>query len=251
MDIDGFGFEPLSASLRKIGLFFGIEERATKIIDEETLRWKPELDWYKTRLMHKKVCLWPGGSKLWHWANAIHEEMGVDVVSVYTKFGHQGDMEKGISRCEEGALAIDDPNELESLEAMEMLQPDIIFTGKRPGEVAKKVRVPYLNAHAYHNGPWKGFEGWVRFARDIYNGIYSPIHQLSLLDISKDEIPTDQRFVTNRMLSDAELSDDVRRDPKLRPYTGNYDCVSPLRNKTYPEFPRKETNKTVLEKETA
>ena len=42
--------------------------------------------------MGKRVCLWPGGSKLWHWAHAIQAEMGVNVVSVYTKFGHQGDM---------------------------------------------------------------------------------------------------------------------------------------------------------------
>jgi nitrogenase molybdenum-iron protein alpha chain len=238
LDIDGFGYEPLASSLRKVGIFFGIEDRAQKLVDEETARWKPELDWYKARLKGKKVCLWPGGSKLWHWAHAIHEDMGVDVVSVYTKFGHQGDMEKGISRCEEGALAIDDPNELEGLEAMETLRPDIIFTGKRPGEVAKKVRVPYLNAHAYHNGPWKGFEGWVRFARDIYNAVYSPIYQLALLDISKDVIPTDKGFVTNRMLSDAALSEEVRNDPNLRPYTGEYDCVSPLKEKSYPVFPR-------------
>lgn len=138
LDIDGFGFGPLAESLRKIGLFFGIEDRAQAIIDEEIARWKPELDWYKERLKGKKVCLWPGGSKLWHWAHVIHAEMGVEVVSVYTKFGHQGDMEKGIARCEPGALAIDDPNELESLEAMYKLKPDVIFTGKRPGEVAKK-----------------------------------------------------------------------------------------------------------------
>ena len=42
LDIDGFGFMPLSLSLRKIGLFFGIEDRAQTIIDEETARWKPE-----------------------------------------------------------------------------------------------------------------------------------------------------------------------------------------------------------------
>jgi nitrogenase molybdenum-iron protein alpha chain len=237
MDIDGCGFEALSLSLKKIGLFFGIEDRAQVIIDEETARWKPELDWYRERLQGKKVCLWPGGSKLWHWAHAIHAEMGVEVVSVYTKFGHQGDMEKGIARCEVGALAIDDPNELESLEAMAKLQPDVIFTGKRPGEVGKKVRVPYLNAHAYHNGPYKGFEGWVRFARDIYNAIYSPIHQLSGLDISKDEIATDKGFVTRKMISDVNLSEEVTASTEMREYTGKYDSVSPLREKTYPNFP--------------
>jgi nitrogenase molybdenum-iron protein alpha chain len=237
LDIDGFGFAPLSDSLRKVGLFFGIQSRAEEIIEKETARWKPELDWYKERLKGKKVCLWPGGSKLWHWARVIQDEMGVEVVSVYTKFGHQGDMEKGISRAGEGALAIDDPNELESLEAMYKLKPDCIFTGKRPGEFAKKIRVPYLNAHAYHNGPWKGFEGWVRFARDIYNAIYSPIHQLALLDINKDEIPTDKGFVTRRILSDANLSDEVRNAPHLRQYTGKFDIIPDLRNKTAEDFP--------------
>jgi nitrogenase molybdenum-iron protein alpha chain len=145
-------------------------------------------------------------------------------------------MEKGISRCEEGALAIDDPNELEGLEAMETLKPDCIFTGKRPGEVAKKIRVPYLNAHAYHNGPWKGYEGWVRFARDIYDAVYSPIHQLSLLDISKDEIPADAGFATRRMLSDANLSDEIKNSPDLREYTGGYDSLERLRGMKYPEF---------------
>lgn len=162
--------------------------------------------------------------------------MGVKVVSVYTKFGHQGDMEKGIARCGEDALAIDDPNELEGLEALEKLQPDIIFTGKRPGEVAKKVRVPYLNAHAYHNGPYKGFEGWVRFARDIYNGIYSPMHQLSGLDISKDEIPADRGFVTQRMLSDAKLPEEIAKSETLRRYTGKDDIISDLRKKNAPYF---------------
>jgi len=244
LDIDGFGFKPLADSLRKIGLFFGIEERAEQIIAEETAKWRPQLDWYKARLEGKKVCLWPGGSKLWHWANVIQEEMGVKVVSVYTKFGHQGDMEKGVSRCGEGALAIDDPNELEGLEALDMLKPDVIFTGKRPGEMAKKVGVPYLNAHAYHNGPYKGFEGWVRFARDIYNAVYSPIHQLALRDISKDEIPAGQGFVTRRMLSDTNLPDEITSSPVLSEYTGTYDSVSALRKKTYPEFPR--TSATTL-----
>ncbi|KAA9000502.1 nitrogenase iron-iron protein, alpha chain [Affinibrenneria salicis] len=244
LDIDGFGFGPLSDSLRKIGLFFGIEDRAQAIIDEEVARWKPELDWYRERLQGKKVCLWPGGSKLWHWAHVLHAEMGVEVVSVYTKFGHQGDMEKGIARCEVGALAIDDPNELESLEAMYKLKPDVIFTGKRPGEVAKKIRVPYLNAHAYHNGPYKGFEGWVRFARDIYNAIYSPIHQLALRDISKDPIPTDASFVTAGMLSDSALSDEVRNDSRLREYSGGFDSVSKLRERVYPSFTANETSET-------
>lgn len=231
MDIDGFGFEAISDSLLKIGYFFGIEDKAREIIAEETARWKPELDWYAARLQGIKMCLWPGGSKLWHWAHMLHKEMGINVVSVYTKFGHQGDMEKGISRCEPGVLAIDDPNELESIEAMYELKPDLIMTGKRPGEVAKKIRVPYLNVHGYHNGPYKGYEGWVRLARDIYNCVYSPVHQLSLLDISKDEIPTDKYFETQQSFSDANLSDEVKNSKVLRKCTSKYDPIPGIRKK--------------------
>lgn len=223
----------------KVARFFGLEDRAQAIIDEETARWKPELDWYKKRLTGVKVCLWPGGSKLWHWANVIHEEMGVEVVSLYTKFGHQGDMEKGVARAQPGTLAIDDPNELEGIEAMDKLKPDVIFTGMRPGEVAKKRRVQYLNAHAYHNGPYKGYEGWVRFARDIYNAAFSPIHQLSGIDISKDPIAIDKGFMTRKMISDVKLTPEEANVEGERPYTGDFDCVTRLRGKVYdPELSR-------------
>jgi len=231
MDIDGFGFEALSDSLLKIGYFFGIEDKARQIIEEETARWKPELDWYAARLQGVRMCLWPGGSKLWHWAHMLKKELGINVVSVYTKFGHQGDMEKGISRCEEGTLAIDDPNELETVEAMLALKPDLIMTGKRPGEVAKKIRIPYLNVHGYHNGPYKGYEGWVRLARDIYNCVYSPIHKLALIDISKDEIPTAKGFATQQIYSDANLSDEIRNSTVLRKSTSKFDPIPALQKK--------------------
>ena len=244
MDIDGFGFEATSDSLMKIAHFFGIEDKAQEIIDAEIARWKPELDWYAARLKGVKMCLWPGGSKLWHWAHMLKTEMGINVVSVYTKFGHQGDMEKGVSRCEEGTLAIDDPNELESVEAMYELKPDLIMTGKRPGEVAKKIRIPYLNVHGYHNGPYKGYEGWVRLARDIYNCVYSPAQRLVHLDISKDEIPTDKGFATRESFSDINLSDEIKNSTELRQCTSAYDPIPALRKKAesnFYTFPHPET----------
>ena len=78
----------------------------------------------------------------------------------------------------------------------------------------------------------------MRFARDIYNAIYSPIHQLALIDISQDDIPTDLGFRTARMLSDATLSDAVRNDPTLRPYSGEFDSLAKLKTRVYPHFPR-------------
>ena len=51
------------------------------------------------------------------------------------------------------------------------------------GELVKKLHLPYINGHAYHNGPYMGFEGFVNMARDIYNAMRSPIHKLAGTDI--------------------------------------------------------------------
>ena len=96
-------------------------------------------------------------------------------------------------------MAIDDPNELEGIEAMKKLKPDVIFTGVRPGEVAKKLRVQYINAHAYHNGPYKG-------------------------------------FMTRQMISDVKIDKEAAIVSGERQYTGDYDCVSKLRDKKYPKI---------------
>ena len=74
----------------------------------------------------------------------------------------------------------------------------------------------------------------IRIARDIYNAVYSPLHELSKLDISKDEIPTDKGFVTRRMLSDVNLPEEVRNSTELRPYSGNFDCLVGYDERQYP-----------------
>jgi nitrogenase molybdenum-iron protein alpha chain len=61
----------------------------------------------------------------------------------------------------------------------------VIFTGPRVGELVKKVHIPYINGHAYHNGPYMGFEGAVNMARDMYNATHSKLFSLAGLDISK------------------------------------------------------------------
>ena len=82
--------------------------------------------------------------------------------------------------------------------------------------------------------------------KDIYNAIYSPIHQLALLDISKDEIPTNKGFVSSQMISDANLSEDVCSSTYMREYTGKYDSVSHLRDKKYPDLPAKKQQSSAV-----
>jgi nitrogenase molybdenum-iron protein alpha chain len=107
----------------------------------------------------------------------------MQVVAMSSKFGHQEDFEKVIARGQEGTIYIDDGNELEFFEVLEMVKPDLVLTGPRVGALVKKLHLPYVNGHGYHNGPYMGFEGAVNMARDMYNAIHSPLMQLAKTDI--------------------------------------------------------------------
>jgi nitrogenase molybdenum-iron protein alpha chain len=162
-----------------------------------------QLEWYKERLTGKKVCIWTGGPRLWHWTKALEDDLGMHVVAMSSKFGHQEDFEKVIARGEEGTIYIDDGNELEFFEVLEMVKPDLILTGPRVGALVKKLHLPYVNGHGYHNGPYMGFEGAVNMARDMYNAIYSPLMRLAKSDIRTEQMKT---VVTekNRKLKESE-----------------------------------------------
>ncbi len=48
----------------------------------------------------------------------------------------------------------------------------------------KKLHIPYVNGHGYHNGPYMGFEGFVNLARDMYNAVHNPLLKLAAKDLS-------------------------------------------------------------------
>ncbi|WP_225895933.1 nitrogenase vanadium-iron protein, alpha chain [Dendronalium phyllosphericum] len=186
IDVDTWGFDYAKEGLRKIGAFFGLEDKAEEVIAEEVAKYESKLAWYKERLTGKKVCIWTGGPRLWHWTKALEDDLGMRVVAMSSKFGHQEDFEKVIARGEEGTIYIDDGNELEFFEVLEMVKPDLVLTGPRVGALVKKLHLPYVNGHGYHNGPYMGFEGAVNMARDMYNAINSPLMKLAQNDIRDD-----------------------------------------------------------------
>ena len=186
LDIDTWGFDYTAAGLRKIAAFFGLEQETEALIAEEMAKYQPKIDWYRERLQGKKMAIWTGGPRLWHWTKAVEDDLGMTVVAMSSKFGHQEDFEKVISRGKTGTIYIDDGNELEFFEVLEMVQPDVIFTGPRVGELVKKLHIPYINGHAYHNGPYMGFEGFVNMARDMYNATRSPVVRYAGNDICAD-----------------------------------------------------------------
>ncbi len=183
LDIDSWGFNYTAEGIRKISTFFGIEEKGEALIASEYAKWKPKLDWYKARLKGAKMAIWTGGPRLWHWTKAVEDDLGVEVVAMSSKFGHEEDFEKVIARGREGTYYVNDPNELEFFEIINAIKPDVIFTGPRVGELVKKLHIPYVNGHGYHNGPYMGFEGFVNLARDMHNAVHNPLFNLARTDV--------------------------------------------------------------------
>ncbi len=183
LDVDTWGFNYMAEAIRKICTFFGIEERGEALIAEEYAKWEGKLNWYKERLAGKKMAVWTGGPRLWHWTKAVEDDLGINVVAMSSKFGHQEDFEKIIARGRAGTFYIDDANELEFFEVLARTKPDVIFTGPRVGDLVKKLHIPYINGHGYHNGPYMGFEGFVNLARDFYNATRNPLLGLAAKDL--------------------------------------------------------------------
>jgi nitrogenase molybdenum-iron protein alpha chain len=169
-----FGVEQTAQALRDVAAHFGLEEKAEEIIADETARIQESLEFYRSKLTGKKVAIYVGGPRVWHWIGPM-EELGMEVVMGACTFAHEDDYEKINTRHKGGILMIDAPNEFEIEESIMETKPDIFLTGLKEKYLIRKMGVPTVNSHSYEKGPYAGFSGLINFARDIYQGIYAPV----------------------------------------------------------------------------
>lgn len=169
-----YGIEQTSQALRDVGKFFGFEEKAEEIIAEETAKVKNALDFYREKLEGKRVAIYVGGPRVWHWIKLL-EELGMEVIAGACTFAHEDDYRKINDRHKGGILMIDAPNEFELEEMLMEYKPDLFLTGLKEKYLARKMGIPTVNSHSYEKGPYAGFFGMVNFARDIYQGLYAPV----------------------------------------------------------------------------
>ncbi|MQL52904.1 nitrogenase component I subunit alpha [Desulfofundulus thermobenzoicus] len=169
-----FGIHQTSKALRETAAFFGLQERAEKVIAEELARVEKSLAFYREKLQGKRVAIYVGGPRVWHWIKLM-EELGMTVVAGACTFAHEDDYEKINARAKAGMLVIDAPNEFEIEEMLLETKPDLFLTGLKEKYLGRKMGIPTVNSHSYEKGPYAGFIGMINFARDIYQGIYAPV----------------------------------------------------------------------------
>jgi nitrogenase molybdenum-iron protein alpha chain len=186
-----FGIGAMSQALRDVGAFFGLEERAEEVIAAELAKIQPQIDYYRERLQGKRVFIYQGAPRAWHWIELLRE-LGMETIAAATTFGHNDDYEKIFDRIQDGGLVVDNPNVLELEEILAVHKPDLFISGNKEKYVAYKMGVPFVNGHTYDTGPYAGFSGMVNFARDIDRALSSPVWgmlQSNARPAPKTEVP--------------------------------------------------------------
>jgi nitrogenase molybdenum-iron protein alpha chain len=169
-----FGIKALSDALRDTAAHFGLQEQAEAILEREIGKLEKELAYYRERLSGKRVFIYQGAPRAWHWIE-MFRELGMETVAAATTFGHNDDYEKIMERIQDGGLMIDNPNVLELEEVLEVFKPDLFVSGNKEKYLAYKMGVPFVNGHTYDTGPYAGFVGMINFARDIDKALSSSV----------------------------------------------------------------------------
>jgi len=171
-----WGMKHMAQALRDTAAVFGLEAEAEVVIERELAKIKPKIEYFRQRLTGKKVFIYQGGPRTWHWIELLRE-LGMETQTAATTFGHEDDYEKIFEQLDEGGMMIDNPNVPEIEEILTRRRPDLFISGNKEKYLAYKLGVPFVNGHTYDTGPYAGFVGMVNFARDIDKAIHAPIWQ--------------------------------------------------------------------------
>ena len=96
----------------------------------------------------------------------------------YDKLAQEIPLEKyhGMIRdMDEGTYVVDDLNMYEAEKFMEILKPDMFFSGIKDKYALQKAGTLSRQLHSYdYSGPYAGFKGAVQFAKDVCLGFFTP-----------------------------------------------------------------------------
>ncbi len=173
-----FGIEDISIALRKTAEHFGcekMEEKAEKLLEEETRRIMPEITRIRQRVKGKKAAIYMGGA-----AKALtlikgFSELGMEVVIIGTQTGKKEDYEQISYSVRDGTVIVDDANPLELAELLVKQDADLMVAGVKERFIAYKLGVAFCDFNHDRVVEFEGFDGFVNFAREVDASINSPV----------------------------------------------------------------------------
>ncbi|MDR2350366.1 MAG: nitrogenase molybdenum-iron protein alpha chain [Deltaproteobacteria bacterium] len=91
---------------------------------------------------------------------------------------------------EDGSYVVDDLNHYETEAFLELLKPDIFFSGIKDKYAAQKGGTLSRQLHSYdYSGPYSGYRGALVFGRDLTMGLYAPAWKLVTPPWAEKESP--------------------------------------------------------------
>ncbi len=178
IDVNFFGAENTAESLRKIARFYGDEEivrRTEALIEREMERVRPVIAKYRARLAGKRAAIYVGGAFK---ALAIIrqlQELGMEVMFTGTQTGKPEDYEQIGNIVSEGTIVIDDANPAEIEKFLLEKDVDMMAGGVKERFLAHKLGVGFVDHNHDRKDGLAGFDGAIRFAREVYATTCSPV----------------------------------------------------------------------------
>ncbi len=174
-----FGLENTAKSFREIAEYFpGAARRVEEYIEESERRLKPQLDFYREKLEGRSVFISHGVQRAIYWIKPF-EELGMRIAGVSTYFGSQEEIEK--IRTLTKAKVFDNPSLDEFEEILLSTMPDLVVSDDKLRHLCHKIAIPFLNGRG-QNKAYSGFNGFMTFARDVYETLNSRIWMLARRD---------------------------------------------------------------------
>jgi len=178
MDVNFFGAENTTESLRKIARFYDdpvITERTERLIERETARISPAIERYRQKLAGKRAAIYVGGA---YKAVALIRQLrglGMEIVLTGTQTGKTEEYATITSLLDEGAIVVDDTNPAEIERFLLEKKVDVMAGGVKERVLAYKLGVGFVDHNHDRKECLAGFDGAVNFAREVYVSTCSPV----------------------------------------------------------------------------
>ncbi|ADN35036.1 nitrogenase MoFe cofactor biosynthesis protein NifE [Methanolacinia petrolearia DSM 11571] len=178
IDVNFFGADNTAESLRKIAEFYDdpeITARCEALIEREIGAVREVNEKYRKKLEGKRAAIYVGGAFKAFAIIRQLQDLGMEIVLTGTQTGKQEEYERMGRLLSEGTVIIDDANPAEIEKFLVEKKVDVMAGGVKERFLAYKLGVGFIDHNHDRKDGLIGFEGAIKFIREVYATTCSPV----------------------------------------------------------------------------
>ncbi len=176
-----FGLDDMAEALYRVADHFGdaaVSEKTRTLVRTALADVLPEINRLKAGLSGKTAGLYVGGAfKAISLVKALRY-LGIQTVLAGTQTGNRADYDTLVSVCDPGTVIVDDSNPSELSRFIREQHVDLFIGGVKERPMAYKLGVAFCDHNHERKIGLAGFEGMVRFGREVHASLTSPVWNL-------------------------------------------------------------------------